>query len=210
MRVPRSWLADFIDIPADDDNINILEHAANTAVGTTIDASGVYRLKLTLPKPEMWIAIALSVVERSNKRRRNSEPVLERDEAVAVGLVPQPIEELDEHAIARRPVDPRVQPAGGSGDNGIDGGDDFRRLLLNFLPVLCGHREFFPVDTGNNGFEFLANLAVGIDGSRTVEREHIDQVHQHAGALDVAQELVAQPHALTRALDQSRHVRRDE
>ena len=41
-------------------------------------------------------------------------------------------------------------------------------------------------------------------------RAGVEQVHDHARALDVTQEAVAEPRALARALDQSRDVRDDE
>ena len=39
---------------------------------------------------------------------------------------------------------------------------------------------------------------------------NVDDVHEHSGTLDVAQEIVPQPRARSRALDQPRDIRRDE
>ena len=70
------------------------------------------------------------------------------------------------------------------------------RLLVERLVVLLQ----FPGDR--------ADLGDRIDV--LVERHRIDQVQQHAGALQVAQEQVAQAGALGGALDQARHVGDDE
>ena len=39
----------YVDIPSDDDNINILEHAANSAVGLVLSRSQVAAISLAIP-----------------------------------------------------------------------------------------------------------------------------------------------------------------
>ena len=46
--VDRSSWETYIDIPEDDDNINIMEHAANTAVGVIFDTSTGQAVKMIL------------------------------------------------------------------------------------------------------------------------------------------------------------------
>ena len=45
-------------------------------------------------------------------------------------------------------------------------------------------------------------------GRALVDRREVEQHHEHAGPLDVAEELVAEPAALGRALDEARGCRR--
>ena len=53
------------------------------------------------------------------------------------------------------------------------------------------------------GFELVPHRLVGLAG---VFAGPVDEMQQHAAALDVAEEAVAEPDAVMRALDQSRQV----
>ena len=62
---------------------------------------------------------------------------------------------------------------------------------------------------GNSASSRVITVEV-LDRIAPVDRRHVDDVHQHARALEMAEEAMAEPVPLVRPFDQSRHVGDDE
>ena len=82
------------------------------------------------------------------------------------------------------------------------------RRRLGIEVGLVQHDELRPLaETGPVGGELAVDHAVALVG---VALGRVDHVQQQAGALEMGEELVPEPDALARALDQARHVRNRE
>ena len=81
---------------------------------------------------------------------------------------------------------------------------------LRHIALVEGH------DLRQLGKPFAVRPEFGVDGVEIMHRvapaeaRNVYQMHQQPGALDVPQELMSQPRALVRALDETRHVRDDK
>ena len=81
-----------------------------------------------------------------------------------------------------------------------------RRASILLAATICG----LAASSGGNSSSSRRTMSRSSTGSRPARARHVDDVDQHLGALEVAEELMAEAEAAMRALDQSGHVGDDE
>ncbi len=85
-----------------------------------------------------------------------------------------------------------------------------RERIVERVDLVGGHDLRLGRELGSKQLQLAPNGVEILDGIASGRARHVHDVHQHLGALEVAQELMAEAEAAMRAFDQPGHVGDDE